>query len=168
MQKIVLNSAMVLILALPCFLLAGELNITQADKETLNGYVVYVNDGDSFVLKVGKKHHKIRLFGIDCPEKDQSFSKEADAFTRNAILKKQVKVVVHDVDKYRRKVGVVYTTNGMNLNEELISKGLAWWYQHYNDDTRLKQLEQQARRQKLGLWIVDNPTQPWKFRRANK
>jgi len=55
--------------------------------------------------------------------------------------------------------------NNLNVNREMIKRGMAWHYKQYSDDETLAQLEVEARRNKSGLWADPNPVAPWEFRK---
>jgi micrococcal nuclease len=128
------------------------------------GKVVGISDGDTITVLDRGKGHRVRLFGIDCPEKDQDFGSKAKKFTSDMVYGKEVSVDNITTDGYGRIVGRV-TVNGKNLNEELVRNGLAWWYRKYaTHEEKLKELEESARSQKIGLWSRKNPVPPWNFR----
>ncbi len=115
------------------------------------------------------KGERIRLHGIDCPEKRQAFGKKAKQFTSGLVFGKTVTVTVMDVDRYGRTVGEVSLSEGLVLNHELIRAGLAWWYRKYApDDEMLAQLEANAKAAKRGLWADAEPVPPWEWRTARK
>lgn len=92
----------------------------------LTGKVISVADGDTItILDASNRQHKIRLYGIDTPEKKQAFGKAAKKYTSRLTYKKQAKVKTYDNDKYGRTVGVV-KVGGTNVNESLIRAGYAW------------------------------------------
>ncbi len=109
--------------------------------------VLRVIDGDTIELLLMKSAEfvKIRLDGIDCPEKGQPYYEEATAYTSDLCLHKQVKVIKHDTDKYGRLIADIILPGGENLSEEIVRAGFAWWYHLYSDDLILKQLENEAR-----------------------
>ena len=134
----------------------------------IQGKIVSVADGDTITVLENSKQYKIRLYGIDTPEKSQDFGQKAKQFTSDMVFKQHVKVVVYDIDRYGRTVGTVYIGQKC-LNEELIRNGFAWVYRKYCSESFCNdwlQLEQEAREKKLGLWIYDNPIPPWNFRRG--
>ena len=91
----------------------------------LTGKVISVADGDTItILDSGKRQHKIRLYGFDCPEKGQPFGKAAKKFTSRLTYKKTATVTEYDTDRYGRTVGVV-KVGGVNVNEEIIRAGYA-------------------------------------------
>ena len=100
----------------------------------LQGKVISVADGDTItVLDSSNKQHKIRLYGIDCPEKGQSFGKAAKNLTSRLTYRKTAVVTKYDTDKYGRTVGVVQV-GGVNVNEEIIRAGYGWQYRKYCKD----------------------------------
>ena len=83
------------------------------------GKVVEVVDGDTIdVIHNGIKE-RIRLFGVDTPEKRQDFGKKASLFTSDMVSGKTVEVTPVTTDRYGRTVGLIYV-NGKCLNEELV------------------------------------------------
>jgi len=134
---------------------------------SIQGKVVGVADGDTITVLQNSKQYKIRLYGIDTPEKKQDFGQKAKKFTSDMVFGKDVKVSSYGTGKYGRTIGVVYFGQKC-LNEELVRSGLAWVYKKYCSESFCNnwlQLEQEARENKLGLWIYDNPTPPWDFRK---
>ena len=137
-------------------------------QSTIQGVVVSIADGDTITVLQDSEQYKIRLYGVDTPEKKQDFGQKAKQFTSGMVFKQHVKVVAYDIDRYGRTVGMVYIGQKC-LNEELIKNGLAWIYKRYCSESFCNswmQLEQEARVNKLGLWIYDNPIPPWDFRRG--
>jgi len=105
--------------------------------DTFTGEVVGVSDGDTISVMRGGKAVKVRLHGIDCPEKKQAFGTRAKKFTSDLAFGKEVTVRIQTTDRYGRSVGVVILPGGKNLNWELVSAGLAWWYRKYAPDDRI-------------------------------
>ena len=101
-------------------------------QQVVSGKVVKVADGDTItILTANYTQIKIRLHGIDCPEKNQDFGTKAKQFTTIQCIGKTVIVKITDTDRYGRSIGVVSLPNGKILNKELIKAGLAWHYKHY-------------------------------------
>ena len=137
--------------------------------QTITGKVTYVSDGDTIHIVSNNQKYKIRFYGIDTPEKSQSFGLEAKEFTHNKIFGKIVEVEIKDTDRYGRKVGIVHYDKGKDLNFELVQNGYAWWYEQYaRNDQQLKMAQDYAERNKLGLWAQSNPVAPWNYRKGNK
>ena len=131
------------------------------------GKVVAVADGDTVsVLRDGTNTVKIRLSGIDCPEKKQAFGQKAKQFTSTLAGEKQVKVIKKGQDRYGRTLGEVILPDGRSLNRELVRAGMAWWYRRYAPKHKeLEALEKEAREAKAGLWADADPVQPWAWRK---
>jgi|LGVF01.1.fsa_nt_gb endonuclease YncB( thermonuclease family) len=91
------------------------------------GKVVGISDGDTITVLHNNRGEKVRLYGIDTPEKRQDFGNKAKQFTSNMVFGKHVEVESVTKDRYGRTVGLIYI-NGQCLNEELIRTGFAWVY----------------------------------------
>lgn len=128
------------------------------------GRVVGISDGDTLSVMHGTRAEKIRLNGIDCPEKRQAFGQRAKQFTSKHAFGKDVTVKSFGRDKYGRTLGDVVLPDGRMLNQELVKAGLAWWYEQYSKDTNLRDFQEQARLAKRGLWVYPDPVPPWKWR----
>ena len=77
---------------------------------------------------------------------------------------KEVTVQIFGHDKYGRTLGDVRLPDGAVLNRELVTAGLAWWYEKYSNDVALRDLQEEARRAKRGLWIYPDPVAPSEWR----
>ena len=132
---------------------------------SFSGKVVKVSDGDTVQIMHNGKAEKIRLAGVDCPEKDQPFGQAAKRFTLDLAAQKVVTVKVETTDRYGRTVAEVFLPDGQSLNRELVRAGYAWWYRHYSKDASLGTLEKDARLAGRGLWADSSPISPWEWRR---
>jgi endonuclease YncB( thermonuclease family) len=109
---------------------------------------------------------KVRLAGINCPEKDQPFGKKAKKLTSRLALGQVVTAKVLTTDKHGRTIAYVILPGGRNLNHKLIISGLAWWYTSYAPDDRvLAELQAEAREAKRGLWASRIRIPPWEWRK---
>ncbi len=136
---------------------------------TFTGKVVGVTDGDTITVMHNLVGEKVRLNGIDCPERRQAFGNRAKQAASELVFGKTVTVQVVDYDRYKRTVGNVVLSDGLVLNEELVRAGMCWWYRRYAlDDERLAQAELEARVAKRGLWVAPDPVPPWEWRAARK
>ncbi len=86
-------------------LLAACLTSSVLNAETFTGKVVHISDGDTIRVMHNGAAERIRLWGIDCPEKRQPFGTRASQFTGDLAFGKDVKVLVRDVDRYGRTAG---------------------------------------------------------------
>lgn len=145
-------------------LLAGA---TRAEQWT--GLVVAIQDGDSITVLRGKEQVKVRLDGIDCPEKAQPYGNRAEQKTAELAFNRKVTVLTTKKDRFGRTLALITLPNGHSLNEELLRAGLAWWYRKYAPkDRNLALLEEAARDAGLGLWADPSPTPPWLWRKEKK
>jgi len=138
--------------------------------ETITGHVVGVADGDTItVLDADKVQHKIRLAGIDAPEKKQAFGNRSKESLSALAFDKTVNVETDKQDRYGRQVGKVLV-NGQDVNLVQVERGMAWFYRQYqreqspNDRRLYEAAEDAARADKRGLWRDADPMPPWEFR----
>jgi micrococcal nuclease len=109
---------------------------------------------------------RIRLSGIDCPEKGQAYGKHAKHAASDLVFGKEITIQTHGHDKYKRTLGDLILPDGMNLNQELVKQGWCWWYRKYAPgDTVLEGLEKDARDARKGLWADPQPVPPWEWRK---
>lgn len=152
--------------------------------ETLTGRVVAISDGDTItVLDSSLTQHKIRLAGIDAPEKGnkkvpfdvggQPFGERSKRHLSSLVFNKQVVVEWSKLDRYGRTIGKVQV-NGVDVNLEQIKAGMAWWYEQYrreqseHDQYLYSAQESAARQQRIGLWSDASPVPPWEWRKLKK
>ena len=117
------------------------------------------------MLTSSNEQVKVRLAGIDTPEKRQPFGNRAKQALSSLAFQKQALVEIETKDRYGRTVGIVFV-NGQNVNTELVKQGMAWVYRKYNKDKALYELESRAKKERLGLWLDENPVPPWEWRRG--
>jgi micrococcal nuclease len=130
--------------------------------------VLKVSDGDTVTINDHGEKRKLRLYGIDAPEKDQEYGMESREYLYNRIQDKAVNVDFISKDRYGRDISVIYL-DGENINEAMVKEGYAWWYKDYaKDDLQYREYELKAKESKKGLWGRKNPVPPWEFRKRNK
>jgi len=143
------------------------LSSSSAHPADFQAKVIHIADGDTItVLNDTNEKIKIRLNGIDCPEKAQAYGNKAKQFTKNLVHGQMVTIKAFETDRYGRTIGDVILEDGRNVNYELVKAGLAWWFFKYSDDEQLGILEVKAKMAKVGLWKDKNPVPPWKFRKV--
>lgn len=128
-------------------------------------------DGDTVtVLDEQKQQHKIRLAGIDAPEKRQPFGQRSKEALSDSVFGKVVSVEWEKLDRYGRIVGkIIVDAKDVNLSQ--VEAGLAWWYQKYSaeqsvaDQQLYAQAEDVAKLERLGLWSDSEPVAPWDWRK---
>ena len=130
-----------------------------------SGKVVSVLDGDTIEVLYNRRARRIRLNGIDAPEKGQAFGQKAKQFVSEQVFGREVTVRTFGLDKYGRTIGDVFLPDSRMLNEELVREGLAWWYREYAPgNVTLEKLEAEAREAKRNLWSHKKPVPPWVYR----
>ncbi len=140
--------------------------ISVSEAFAFTGPVISVQDGDT--IEVLHNHHpeRIRLHGIDCPEKGQAYGNKAKQATSALVFGKEVTLQTHGKERYGRTIADVFLPDGTHVNHELVKAGWCWWYRKYAPkDIELKTLEEQARQSKKGLWGERAPVPPWEWRR---
>lgn len=135
---------------------------------TLHLKVVGVHDGDTLTgLDDDKVQHKIRLNAIDAPELGQPHGQAAKKALSAKVFGRDVVVIPKTEDKYGRTIGQVLV-DGRDVNREMIEEGMAWHYEHYDHDQRLRDAERSAREAARGLWQGPDPEPPWDHRREQR
>lgn len=147
---------------------------TGVHADTLQGLVVAVQDGDTLtVLDESKVQHRVRLAGIDAPEKGQPFGQRSKEGLSNLTYMRHASVEWRKHDRYGRVVGKV-VVDGRDVNLAQVAYGLAWHYTAYAkeqapaDRISYSEAEAEARGHHLGLWKDASPTPPWEYRRAKR
>ena len=136
--------------------------------EEIAGRVVRVADGDTItVLSTPATQHKIRLHGIDAPEKKQPFGHAAGRFLAGLVANREVRVSYTKRDRYGRIVGIVFL-DGRDVNLEMLKAGMAWHYKKYDSTPAYAQPESEARAAKRGLWQDKTSIEPESFRKAKR
>lgn len=157
-----LVAGVVLVLA---WLLAGQVGATPQGQDFV-GRVVRVVDGDTLSVEAGGQTWRIRLEGVDCPERSQPWSRKATLLVSQRASGRVVRVQVKTTDRYQRLVARVLV-GGEDLSLELLRAGLAWHFKRYNQEPQLADLETQARAARRGLWSDPDPVPPWEWRHAH-
>ena len=154
--------AMLLALALPLGAMAAE----------WQGTVVAVADGDTLtLLDASRTQHRIRLDGIDAPERTQPYGQRARQSLAALAHGRAARADCPKVDRYGRAVCRVYV-DGVDVGLEQIRRGYAWHYVKYAHEQRAvdrelyARAETDARSASAGLWSFSDPIPPWDYRRA--
>jgi len=163
-----------LIIAAIGAILYPQLDLTKEVK----GRVVGITDGDTLTLLAeGNRQVKVRLAEIDTPESKQPYGSRAKQELSSLAYDKRVRVKVQATDKYGRTVGRVYVDGDpatqvptVDVNAEMVRRGAAWVYRGYSNDPSFLFLEEEAKREKRGLWSLPESqrTPPWEWRKENK
>lgn len=136
--------------------------------QTYTGKVTAVKDGDTIEMLVNGKPIRIRLFGIDAPEKGQPFGEKARQCAANLCFGKVVKAVQKSKDQYRRVVAEVFLPDNSSLNYLLLRAGFAWHYKNFSKSEVWATAEATAKKKKIGLWQDAHPVAPWDWRKKKR
>ncbi len=149
----------------------------------ITGRVVSVTDGDTIkVLDSTNTRYKVRLTGIDAPERGQPFGSKSKDHLAFMVAGKEVFVESDKNDRYGRVLGKVWVqpsdcpTCGKTLdaNHAQVLSGMAWWYRYYakeqppQDRGRYESAEDEAKARKWGLWADPNPINPYDWRKGKR
>lgn len=150
-------------------ILLTVLLVSSALAGEFSGQVVGVIDGDTIDVLHNGQAERIRLNGIDCPEKGQAYGQKAKHAASDLVFGKAVTLHTFGKDKYGRMIGDVLLLDGTNVNQELVKEGWCWWYRKYApEDTVLEGLETEAREAGKGLWADPEPIKPSDYRKARR
>jgi len=152
------------------FLFAFIPSLLNADYLDCPCKVVKITDGDTVhVLDQSQTKHKIRLGGIDAPEKKQAFGKKSKQNLSSLIAGNNVEVEYDKRDRYGRIIGKLIK-DGQDINLLQIKHGYAWHYKYYQrDQSKLDRVlyssaEIEAKEKTIGLWAAP-AIPPWEFRK---
>ncbi len=130
------------------------------------GKVTALSSGDTATVLHDGKKEQVRIYGVECPAKDQDFFRNAKDFSASLVLNKVVEFTPLEKDRYARPVGVM-VADGKNLGRELVKAGLAWFHSQtckHPECREWMELEKQAKLSGVGIWSVQNPVPPWEFK----
>jgi endonuclease YncB( thermonuclease family) len=157
-----------------------SVSVSHSATSILEGIVVKIAAGDMItVLDSDKVLHRVRIAGIDAPEKNQPFGNASGKRLGELVARNEVRVEFDKHDRYGRIVGKVRVTpidcpacdKTLDVGLAQITTGMAWWYRKYaneqspEDQGRYEFAEQEAKAKKAGLWQDKNPTPLWEFRK---
>ncbi len=139
--------------------------------QVVEGRIVGVIDGDTVdLLTDNLVQQRIRLRGIDAPEKRQAFGNRSKQALSALVFGRRVSVAYSKVDRYDRWVGRI-TVNGIDVSRAMVEQGMAWHYAFYGPEQPVEErvgdseAEQAARLDRRGLWVDEAPIPPWNIRR---
>lgn len=142
-----------------------------ANADELSGRVTDIASGDSItIIDASGVEYKVRLSGIDAPEKQQPFGQESKKSLADLVYGKEVTVNWIKRDYHKRVVGKVML-NKTDVNLEQVKRGVAWVFKHFvndpysQDQADYVDAQEQAEDRRLGLWTQKDPIPPWEFRR---
>ncbi len=133
-----------------------------------------MHDSDiATVLDADKTQHRIRLGGIDAPERKQAHGQASKKHLADLVAGKAISVEWNKHDKYQRIVGKALL-DGQDICLEQVKAGMVWHYKKYEseqvagDRKKYAEAEDVARTNRLGLWRDKSPVPPWEYLRLRK
>lgn len=126
--------------------------------------VAAISDGDTIEVERGGRTFTLEVAEIDCPEVEQPFGVEARRAAAHLAAGAQIQVGLRGVPSGGRMAGSVRLPDGRDLAGEMLRRGLAWWTGGAGGSAELRALEREARAARRGLWSLDAPEPPWRFR----
>ena len=130
--------------------------------------VVSISDGDTFTaINKDNLQLKIRVFGIDAPEKKQAYGSKSKEFLSSLIFGKNISIDVQSKDGYGRYLAYVYSPEGKDVSLLMIHEGMAWHFTKYDNNEVYEAAQAGAKKARRGLWADPSPIAPWDFR-SNK
>ena len=130
--------------------------------------VYRIIDGDSFEGRANGETYRIRLFGIDAPEKGQDFYQKSKDRLGQLCKAGPITIKIRNKDYFGRWVADASTPTGIYINQYMVKEGLAWHFTKYSKDPTLKKLERDARDAQIGIWSIKDPVAPWEYRKNKK
>lgn len=133
------------------------------------GLVIDIIDGDTYdLIMADKKTLRVRMNGIDAPEKGMPFYNVSKKYLAQLCFNKTIRLENVGVDNHGRTLAFSYLDDGKELSHEMVKAGLAWHFKKYSSDSLLSNLEREAINSKIGLWSDQNPMPPWENRRLHR
>ncbi len=134
---------------------------SNTNPDRIYGKVISIADGDSYKILVNNETIRVRMEGIDAPERGMPFYKVSKKHFSELAFNKYVTLEVTGTDRYGRTLAYTWLDDGTELSREMLRAGLAWHYKKYNTDPELARLEEEAKQARKGFWIDNNPMPPW-------
>lgn len=150
---------------------AQEMNDRDIQGQGVAVQIKSVSDGDTFTTGDGDR---IRLCGIDAPEKSQPLGPESGNKLRSLLSSGQVMVSEIEKDRYGRTVAEVFVVSSteISVQEEMLKSGNAYLYRQYlancPNARSFEDAEAIGRSQNVGIWSRSDLVKPWEYRQKNR
>jgi micrococcal nuclease len=126
--------------------------------------IAYFYDGDTVKINDAGYEYKLRITDIDAPERNQTYGKKSRRALMDFCAETDIYVAISGTDKYGRKLGKLLC-NQQDVSKHMVKNGHAWFNKRYSMDYSLALLQDEARKNKIGLWQSQQPIQPWVWRK---
>lgn len=137
--------------------------------QAMSGVVTHVTDGDTVWVRpdeANRKPVKLRLVGIDAPERCQPWGAEATAALASQVLHRQVDVPTRGVDAHGRLLGGLML-DGRDVSAWMVSQGHAWSARFHRHPGPYAQQQRAAQSRRAGLFADPAAIEPWLFRKRH-
>ena len=138
------------------------------NQNILTGKVVKIVDGDTYDILLNGNQTRIRMYGIDAPERGMDYYKISKEYLGHLCENKVIRIIKISTDKYGRIIAKSFLPDGREIGAEMIKAGLAWHFKKYSNDEDLSNFEIEAREKRMGIWSLNNPIPPWEYRRLKR
>ncbi|MFT5467818.1 MAG: micrococcal nuclease [Verrucomicrobiales bacterium] len=151
--------------------------LSDLDKEYLlrhlegvaTGKVIGIVDGDTFdLLTPAKSKLRIRIQGIDAPERGQAYYKASKQQLADLVFGKEATITLETIDRYDRIVASARTEQGTDVGLGMIESGYAWHADRYLVSAEYAAAQKKANEDGIGLWAGIRPVSPEAFRGRKK
>lgn len=129
--------------------------------------IVGITDGDTLTARCPERQIKVRLAEIDAPEKKQPWGERSRQSLAELCFQKKAKIQPVSRDRYGRTVAKV-ACDDLDANAEQVKRGMAWVYDKYAKDDKLYEQQEEARKNRQGLWADMRPVPPWEWRHSRR
>ena len=145
------------------------LSIPVVAEADITGKIVRVLDGDTVEILAGNLATRVRLNGIDAPEKAQPFGQRSRQALTAIVSGKTVLAVGDRRDRYGRLLATLIL-NGRDVNAMQVYSGMAWAYRYQGNASvpAYLRFEQEAKTAKRGLWAEKEAIEPSIWRREHR
>ena len=139
--------------------------------QAMTGVVIRVSDGDTAWVRPDdaprRKPVKLRLVGIDAPERCQAWGPEATAALSSQVLQRRVEVPTRGVDAHGRLLGGLLLPDGRDVSAWMVSQGHAWSPRFRRHPGPYAQQQREAQANRAGLFADPAAVEPWVFRKMH-
>jgi endonuclease YncB( thermonuclease family) len=157
------------IAALAILIVCGLLAYDARAERWLEAQVVRTIDGDTIEVRSEGETIRIRLSGIDTPERGQPWYRRSKQALADRVAGREVRINAITTDRYGRTIGEVYAGD-VCVGCELVRDGHAWVYRRFSRDPILLEIEAEARKTGRGLWGLPESERvpPWEWRERQR
>ncbi|HTN06309.1 thermonuclease family protein [Agriterribacter sp.] len=130
------------------------------------GEIIKIVDGDTYdLLMEDHTVKRIRMEGIDAPERGMPYYKQSREYLGALCFRKMVTVIQTGKDRNGRIIARTLLPGVPELGWQMVNAGYAWHFKKYSASRQLAKAETRARKKRIGLWADKQPVAPWEWRK---